>query len=98
MFVLNSGKPLDHITAAVPLVDLKFSAEVFVDFWRMALLNLPSSFLAGLIRRRKIPDTRYQMAIYPENPENNLLNKRTEIVAKYRHMNNFYLAIYDSRD
>jgi len=31
VFVLNSTKPLDHITAAVPLVDIKLNTQVFVD-------------------------------------------------------------------
>ena len=84
----------------------KGSTTLSMESWRVKELNGNPVISWKVLKtaRSFSPDTdscqlcleeKYQIAIYPEN---NLLNKRTEIVAKCRHMNKFYLATYDSRD
>ena len=84
----------------------KGSTTLSMESWRIKeqngnpniswkILQTSRSFSPESVSCQLCQEEKYQIAIYPEN---NLLNKRTEIVAKCRHMNKFYLATYDSRD
>ena len=84
----------------------KGSTTMSTELWKVKEHNGNPSISWKILRKSTSfsPDTgscqlcqeeKYQIAIHPDN---NLLNKRTEIVAKCRHMNKFYLVTYDSRD
>ena len=87
-------------------VKYKGSTTLSMEFWRIKENNGNPSISWKILKNSTSfsPDTgscqlcqeeKYKIATYPNN---NLLNKRTEIVSKCRHMNKFYLATYDSRD